>query len=1306
MFGEPVQQNLFGNVIVSKGRREGGKKGMKRLHLSILTLVTTLLLLFPQSIAAQDDSAAQCTQGVKLFTDGQAAEALPLLEAGFAKRDLANFANPDNLGICAMALGLLRSSASNYSGALETYQVAWDIFQTSGNRGFEGITLNNIGEVYRAQGRYSEALDSYQQARIILSEVGIRYGEGTALNGIGSVYMSQGRYAEALDSFQQALAIHREVGIRSGEGTALNGIGSVYMSQGRYAEALDSFQQALAIHREVGDRAEEGTAFHNIGAVYQAQGRYSEALDYFQQALTIRREVGDRAGEGDTLDNIGGGYQAQGRYSEALDYFQQALTIRREVGDRAGEGASLNNIGSVYQFQGQYGKALDSYQQARIILSEVGSQAGESTILNNMGSVYVSQGRFAEALNNSQQALAISREMGDRPGEGATLNNIGVIYQAQGRYSEALDYFQQALTIVREVGNRIGEGAILNGIGGIYQILRRYGEALDYYQQALVISREVGGRAVEGTILSNIGAVYIYQGRYGEALDSSLRAVAISRGIGDRIGEGSTFHNLGGIYRAQGQYDEALDSFRQAIIIFDSIRVVAGSEVGRAEFIALHTSTYRAAVDILQQQGQAEAAFLTVEQSRGRAFLDSLSTGQVQLADTTITNLLTQEQARYTQRQVLQDDLTKAKAVNPSEPELIADLENQLAEIEADYIETQRDIAAQGAELASLVPGRSADYILEAEQAQKLLDHKTTLISYYVLEDKILAFLLTEGDFQIIPLEVNPEQLTKQIIAFRDFNNVDISYPESAMTLYQWLIEPLKSHLKASHLAIIPHSVLHFLPFAALTDGKRYLIDDYTLTTLPSASSLPFIQKNAKQTAYTGQPVPLVLGNPVTGDYDTTASLAVDQRQYRDQLGSLPYAEKEAKAIADLFRVKPLIGQAATESAVREQVSQANILHLAAHGTFNPIAPLNSLIALAPDPVNNSQSTIDNSQFHDGWLTVGEIYGLDLKKTDLVVLSACETNLGDLNEGDELVGLTRAFIFAGTPSVIASLWNVEDEATSLLMERFYTHLKDGLGKAEALRQAQLDMRQEYPNPYYWAGFVLSGDGGVSPTTQALAESSQHESTSDILSTSWVNLKASPASKWAVVIISALVIFGSLRWYFSRNQNQVYQRPQPSPRAVRRQRYLLARLQTRCLRCGYASIAGTGYCQKCNACLCVRCCFPIEVDESICRNCGEKLIIVCTNPKCEREVAFNAARCPYCRVDLRPKCPSCGGAIDFDNGLCLRCEQAICPKCYYAVGDNDSHCNHCGTEFVFACPTCTTEVSHDVRVCPKCRTYLD
>jgi CHAT domain-containing protein len=205
----------------------------------------------------------------------------------------------------------------------------------------------------------------------------------------------------------------------------------------------------------------------------------------------------------------------------------------------------------------------------------------------------------------------------------------------------------------------------------------------------------------------------------------------------------------------------------------------------------------------------------------------------------------------------------------------------------------------------------------------------------------------------------------------------------------------------------------------------------------------------------------LILGNPATGDHDA-AALATE----RDELGNLRFAEQEAEAIAALYETDALIREAATESVVRERAGASHILHLAAHGVYNPVAPLQSLIALAP------------SYEHDGWLTAAEVYGLDLANADLVVLSACQSHLGDLTAGDELVGLTRAFFFAGTPSVIASLWSVNDEATGLLMERFYTHLREGTGKAEALRQAQIEVREEYPNPYYWSAFVLSGDGGV------------------------------------------------------------------------------------------------------------------------------------------------------------------------------------------------------------------------------------
>jgi CHAT domain-containing protein len=253
--------------------------------------------------------------------------------------------------------------------------------------------------------------------------------------------------------------------------------------------------------------------------------------------------------------------------------------------------------------------------------------------------------------------------------------------------------------------------------------------------------------------------------------------------------------------------------------------------------------------------------------------------------------------------------------------------------------------------------------------------------------------------------------------------------------------------------------VLHYLPFAALSDGTRALADDYTLTRLPAASLLPLLQTSA---------------DVADQDEGTVLLLA-------NQLGPpvVPGVAAAARTIGELYGVEPLLDQDATEAALREQAAQARILHLGAHGVFDAQRPLASHIQLAA------------SDDTDGQLTVAEVYELDLAQTDLVVLSACETQVNQLSNpddplavtaGDDLVGLTRAFFVAGTPTVVATLWQVEDQPSRLLMERFYTYLRDGTSKAEALRRAQLDVRADYPDPYHWAGFVLVGDGGAARPT--------------------------------------------------------------------------------------------------------------------------------------------------------------------------------------------------------------------------------
>ncbi len=889
---------------------------------------------------AQDDPVVQCAEGVRAYLDGRTAEAWPLLEAGFAGRDTAEFANLDDLGRCSLALGILLGSAGNLTRALEASAVALETFKGSGNRQLEGKTLNNIGAVYRNSGRYREALKAYEEA----------------------------------------LVVWREVDDRASDGTTLNNIGAVYFVQGRYGEALLAYQQALAIAREVDNRAGEGMVLNNIGGVYDSQGRYTTAIEIYHQALAIQQEVGDRVGAGDTLNDIGGAYSSQRHYGETLETFQQALAILREVGDRAGEG----------------------------------------TVLNNIGKVYHSQGRYAEALEALDQALAIAREVGDRPVEGTVLNNIGGVYDSQGRYAEALEALEQALLIRRVVGDQAGEG----------------------------------------TTLSNIGMAYSSQGRHEEALRALERALAMRRTVRDRPGEGITLDNIGKVYFAQGRYDKALTKYEESMMVLEALRAGAGSEAGRAGFIAQYADLYTRAVEPYHSQGQDAAAFLTSERGRSRAFLDSLATGYVELSDDAAADLLAREQETYAVRQAAQDALAKAHSLDPPNSALVTalvtDLETQLAAAEQEHQAALDAITARGGQLAALVPGRSS--VLDLAAVQALLDDQTTLVSYWVLDDKgALAFVITGDSFTTVELpDATSANLASAVDNTLSWLNREQAHPKPLRDLYTWLVAPLAEHLQTPQVVIVPHQELQYVPFAALDDGQTYFGQQHLLSVIPSASALPFIQQNAAESAAMANTQALVFGNPSTGD---------------PKYPSLAHAAAEAQAVASLLGTAAVTDAEASETRLRKEAAGSKVIHLAAHGGYNVANPLYSAIYLAPG---------GEGAAGDGRLETHEVYGLDLKGNELVVLSACQTNVGELSAGDELVGMTRAFLFAGTPTILSSLWSVDDEATAALMTAFYRHWQAGMGKAEALQAAQAEVRANprWASPFYWAGFALNGDPGA------------------------------------------------------------------------------------------------------------------------------------------------------------------------------------------------------------------------------------
>jgi len=337
---------------------------------------------------------------------------------------------------------------------------------------------------------------------------------------------------------------------------------------------------------------------------------------------------------------------------------------------------------------------------------------------------------------------------------------------------------------------------------------------------------------------------------------------------------------------------------------------------------------------------------------------------------------------------------------------------------------------------------------LTLKEVQALLPEGAVLLEYFVTEQGSTLLWTVERDrLSVVSLPFGRLQLAQRVQAFRELiagRDRHAEMQQMARTLFDELVRPGLGDRKARELLIVPHDALHYMPFQALMPVPgRYLIQEAPIYYYSSASLMQFTRAKVQAEASSA----LAMGNP----------------DLQDPTLNLRYAEREARTVADLFPDSVLLTRReATKGQSREESPRHRVLHFAAHAELDEADPLGSALRLAP------------SSADDGRLEVQEIFGLNLNAS-LVVLSACNTALGKLTRGDELTGLTRAFIYAGTASIITTLWRVSDRASYELMQEFYRQLKAGAAKAEALRQAQLAMLKMRPHPYYWAAYQLTGE---------------------------------------------------------------------------------------------------------------------------------------------------------------------------------------------------------------------------------------
>ncbi|MBE9098244.1 tetratricopeptide repeat protein [filamentous cyanobacterium LEGE 07170] len=943
-------------------------------------------------------------------------------------------------------IGSVYNDQGQYEQALAYYEQALTAFTDPASRQAdpqqsrrgEGVTLNNMGTIHDFLGQYGRALELYQQSLAIRIEIGDRQGESVTLSNIGQIQHNLSNYEAALESYQQALAITTELGNRAGEATVLNNIGAVYSELGQYADALDNYLRVLAFRTALGDRPGEGTVLNNIGAIHHNLGQYEQALNYYQRSLVIQQEIGNRRGESSALNNLGKMYIALGSYAEALDYLQQALALWVEMGDRAGEGGTLNDMGLVYANLGQYERALNTYQQALTIRIEVGDRTGEADTLNNIGVVYDDLGQYERALNIYERSLAINTEIGDRAGEGTNLSNIGAVYGGLEQYDQALDYFQRALTIRQTIGDRTGEGNTLNNLGAIYDILKQYDQALAAYQQALAIRTEVGDRPGEGTTLNNIGYIYANQGNYSQAMTTYQQSLAIRREVGDREGEAVTLNNLGIVLDALGETELAIAFFKQAVNQWEAIRGdIRGLDIEHQQaFTERVSSSYRRLADLLLQANRVLEA---------QEVLDLLKLQELQ--DFQLQNVRgTAETRQGLDLWAAEESILALLAQSLESPD--TDLNDFIAlpEIRNHIEELQRNAQGQNLNPAQLV--RLQDNLQQLGN--------TALLYPLILDDRLELVLVTPTGLVRETVAVDRTTLEGAIANFRRTITNRRSNPVmQAQELYQWLIAPISSHLEQEGVETLLYAAdgsLRYIPLAALHDGEQWLTQRYTLNHITAASLTDFSRSEASNLDILAGAFP-----------ETDVQVTIDGDAV--VFGGLPYAQAEVDYLVDtLPNTTAFFDNAFSRAAIEPQLNNYSIVHFATHAEFRSGHPNDSYILLG-----------DGDR-----ITLADLDQWQLTNVNLVVLSACKTAVGatDLGNGEEILGFGYQIQQTGADAAIASLWYVDDGSTQALMTAFYEALRTGDPEAVALQEAQraLIADSALAHPYYWAPFILIGNG--------------------------------------------------------------------------------------------------------------------------------------------------------------------------------------------------------------------------------------
>jgi CHAT domain-containing protein/tetratricopeptide (TPR) repeat protein len=995
--------------------------------------------------------------------DGKLDEAIKLYEEAIAvckelKKQEESAKLMPQLASIYMKLG-------NLPKAIEIYNNTRELAKSVKDVECEIVALTGLATVCRLQNNNEQALkyllEAKEKADVELDSVAF----GRILFELGRTYSDMSLPPKAIEFYTQAAKEFEDAGEPDMQGRVLVEMGQAYLIERNSKEAINTLGKALALLENEKDYATTASCLIALGAAKADTGQFEEAQADHVRAQEIAAKAGNQKLELEAISEQGFDYFLNGSTEKALQKFLKAKILMEKAGSfsKIQQANILRDCGMGYRSVGQSDLATRYYKDAAVLFGLSQRPVEQAVMLDSMAVAYLDTGRLAEFEKYHTEAENVFKgadsAKAGTTGE-TTVNSAANAHDKKAfnqkrvkaslsynyaqyclyksRYSDALPIYEEALQSYKEVGDKLGECHALRGLGLTYLILEQAGKAKKYYEEAATLADSIGNIESQWDCATGLGKSCLKLNDNQNARTHLEKAVALAD-------------------KERRQFSR--DSFK-------------------TKALSLREDCFLDLIDLLNRDQKYDQALEIAEKGRARAFLDMLEGRRESSA-------VNSPIARVSSSLV--DDETIPGVDTKKAPTQVAFAPN----IQAVGGET-------GFRAVSVVP--KTPTLLEASavssvnarapnitEIKRLVNKNgSCVIEYVLMPKKLLIWVISPDGEKIITrskdIEVSQlkELIRQNHLAIttspkdtQDMHRLNEQRESTLKKLYSILIEPVADLLPTTadqELTIVPYGPIFMVPFAALQapDGK-FLVEKYTLNFLPAIAVLRATQEIASEVAAAPNTL-LAFGNPIT-----------EQNKF---LGKLPYAEKEVKKVATYFEpasTKMEVGDAATKAKFRELVSKYSYIHLATHGLVDELHPMDSSVVLAP------------SGGDDGLLSVKDILELPSLKSKLIVLSACQTGRGQIT-GDGVIGLSRAFIIAGTPSILVSQWNVDDVMTEYQMGLLYDEMikQSDKNKARSLRNAQLktiqfmekgltsrdadpSAKKMRANPRYWAAFQLIGE---------------------------------------------------------------------------------------------------------------------------------------------------------------------------------------------------------------------------------------